>query len=178
MAKNEAFSDKYISLKKAAKITGYHPDYLSYLIRKKKIDGKKVGRDWFTNEKSIRDYFLTQKFLSIKNFLFFVIKPTTIIIFVLILIIVGLFIFWLINVPAPTQIVPGDFNADEKEMQTKKFNLGNENLNQIEEYKVTSILKNENGEIEISIQSNKPPQKLNANNNWLNQLKEFFKIKF
>jgi hypothetical protein len=34
-------SKKFISLKEAAKIFGYHPDYIGYLIRKKRIPGKK-----------------------------------------------------------------------------------------------------------------------------------------
>jgi hypothetical protein len=69
---------EYISLKEASKITGYHPDYLSYLIRKKKIEGKRIGRDWFTTKEAIVNYLSEKKFLSIRKFLSSKIKAKTI----------------------------------------------------------------------------------------------------
>jgi len=49
---------KYISLKEAAKISGYSPGYIGYLLRKGKIKGRKfyTGICWITTEKSIRKY--------------------------------------------------------------------------------------------------------------------------
>lgn len=52
---------KVVSLSEAAKITGYHPDYLSALIRKKELDGRKVGKSWFTTEEALNDYSLKKK---------------------------------------------------------------------------------------------------------------------
>ncbi len=52
---------KVVSLSEAAKITGYHPDYLSALIRKKELNGRKVGKTWFTTEEALNDYSLKKK---------------------------------------------------------------------------------------------------------------------
>ena len=49
---------KYISLRKAAKISGYSSDYLGDLIRKEKIKGKKFysGVSWLINEEAVKKY--------------------------------------------------------------------------------------------------------------------------
>jgi len=49
---------KYISLKEAAKISGYAPDYIGWLIRNGKIKGRKVysGFSWHTTPKALKDY--------------------------------------------------------------------------------------------------------------------------
>ncbi len=49
---------KYISLKKAAKLSGYSSDYLGDLIRKEKIKGKKIysGICWLTSEEAIKKH--------------------------------------------------------------------------------------------------------------------------
>ena len=52
---------KVISLSQASKISGYHSDYLSALIRKNEIKGKKVGGSWFTTEDEIKNYIFKQK---------------------------------------------------------------------------------------------------------------------
>ncbi|EKD43042.1 MAG: hypothetical protein ACD_72C00487G0001 [uncultured bacterium] len=45
-----------ISLREAATISGYHQDYLSFLIRKNKLNGKKIGRSWCVREEELRDF--------------------------------------------------------------------------------------------------------------------------
>ena len=52
----EEKKNQYISLKQASLISGYHPDYLGFLIRKGKIEGMKVGKTWLTTEKAVLDY--------------------------------------------------------------------------------------------------------------------------
>jgi hypothetical protein len=52
---------KVISLSQASKITGYHSDYLSALIRKGEMKGKKIGGSWFTTEDEIKNYIFKQK---------------------------------------------------------------------------------------------------------------------
>lgn len=47
---------QYISLKQASLISGYHPDYLSYLIRKGKVKGVRVGKSWLTTRESVLHY--------------------------------------------------------------------------------------------------------------------------
>ncbi|HXK32065.1 MAG TPA: hypothetical protein VJ378_01155, partial [Candidatus Paceibacterota bacterium] len=49
---------KYISLKEAAKISGYTSDYIGYLIRKGKLKGKKTYSQavWFTTKEAIEEY--------------------------------------------------------------------------------------------------------------------------
>lgn len=52
---------KVVSLNQASKITGYHSDYLSALIRKGEIKGQKIGGSWFTTIEDINDYVFKQK---------------------------------------------------------------------------------------------------------------------
>lgn len=51
-------NDELISLKEAASLSGYSPDYIGQLIRAGKISGKQVFSNvsWMTTEKAIRDY--------------------------------------------------------------------------------------------------------------------------
>lgn len=50
--------EKRITLKEAAEISGYSPDYLGQLIRKGKIPGEQVFANvaWVTTESSVREY--------------------------------------------------------------------------------------------------------------------------
>lgn len=54
MAKDE----KYITLKEAAEMSGYAPDYVGQLIRKGKLPGKQVYHAvaWMTTEVALREY--------------------------------------------------------------------------------------------------------------------------
>lgn len=52
---------KVISLNQASKISGYHSDYLSALIRKGEMEGEKIGGNWFTTEEEIKNYIFKQK---------------------------------------------------------------------------------------------------------------------
>ncbi len=52
---------KVISLHQASKISGYHQDYLSALIRKGDMKGEKIGGNWFTTEEEINNYIFKQK---------------------------------------------------------------------------------------------------------------------
>ena len=66
---------KVISLHQASKISGYHQDYLSSLIRNKEIQGEKMGGNWFTTENEIKNYIFKQEIRHkkwiIKYFLYF-----------------------------------------------------------------------------------------------------------
>jgi len=50
--------DKFITLKEAAEISGYAPDYVGQLIRGGKLEGKQVFSNvaWVTTEDAIREY--------------------------------------------------------------------------------------------------------------------------
>lgn len=52
---------KVISLSQASKISGYHSDYLSALIRKGEMRGEKIGGSWFTTEEEIKNYIFKKK---------------------------------------------------------------------------------------------------------------------
>ena len=49
---------KYITLKEAAEISGYAPDYIGQLIRKGKLPGKQVYYNvaWMTTEEDLKHY--------------------------------------------------------------------------------------------------------------------------
>ena len=51
----------FLSLKQASHISGYHPDYLSLLIRKGKLEGKMIGREWFTTAEALESYSQVKK---------------------------------------------------------------------------------------------------------------------
>lgn len=58
MPKNDPQFDGYITLKEAAKISGYSADYIGQLIRKGKIRGRQVYTNiaWVTTEEDLRAY--------------------------------------------------------------------------------------------------------------------------
>lgn len=47
---------KYLSSKKAAKLTGYAKDYVGQLCREGKVEARLVGRNWYVLENSILDH--------------------------------------------------------------------------------------------------------------------------
>lgn len=58
-----AKKDEYISLKEAAKMSGYSPDYVGQLIRAGKLSGKQVFSNvaWVTTEEAILEYIQKSK---------------------------------------------------------------------------------------------------------------------
>jgi len=52
------FGKKYLSLKEAAKLSGYAPDYIGQLIRNNKVKGKRIysGIAWLIDEKVLQKY--------------------------------------------------------------------------------------------------------------------------
>jgi len=56
MAKNMKEVTRLISVREASKISGYHQDYISSLIRKGQIRGEKIGRNWVTTTEEIDLY--------------------------------------------------------------------------------------------------------------------------
>jgi excisionase family DNA binding protein len=47
---------EYLTLKEAAKLSGYHQDYLSQLIRSGKLAGRRIGKDWLTTKYALVKY--------------------------------------------------------------------------------------------------------------------------
>src|SRR3954470_2806013 len=45
---------KFISLAEAAKLTGYHQDYLGQLARAGKLNAQKIGRNWATTLEAVK----------------------------------------------------------------------------------------------------------------------------
>ncbi|HTY39960.1 MAG TPA: hypothetical protein VMC43_02635, partial [Candidatus Paceibacterota bacterium] len=58
MPKGPELPKGYITLKEAAKISGYAPDYVGQLIRKGRLSGRQIyyNTAWITTEKSVREY--------------------------------------------------------------------------------------------------------------------------
>jgi hypothetical protein len=54
-SKNPAL-DELISLKEAAEISGLSPRHVRLLVSRGILWGKKMGRDWFTTSRAIREY--------------------------------------------------------------------------------------------------------------------------
>jgi hypothetical protein len=48
--------DELISLSMAAEISGLSHSHLRLLVRRGDIWGKRMGRDWFTSEKAVKEY--------------------------------------------------------------------------------------------------------------------------
>ena len=150
-------AEKIISLKKAAENSGYHPDYLGYLIRNGKLEGKKIGRNWFTTEKAIKDFMAAQKFLPLKDFLFFLIKPRFIFIFLFVLICLGAFFIFFHNPSVSYQRLSGDFV--EEGIVSSQF-IEEET---IKEVKITTYLfdGSEDAEVkaQLELESEEPKEK-------------------
>ena len=143
---------KLISLKKAAKISGYAPDYLGYLIRKGKLEGKRVGRDWFTTEEALRAYLLTKKFLSVRDFLSPKAHPKlTFFLTAAVVLIITIGIVLILNPPVHFQKLIGDFE-NRIELQKEKITINKEKDQETQEIEVTSYISDETGEIEMSVE--------------------------
>lgn len=58
MTKNPDLPQGYITLKEAAKLSGYAPDYVGQLIRKGRISGRQIyyNTAWVTTEGAIKEY--------------------------------------------------------------------------------------------------------------------------
>lgn len=104
--------EKIISLKEAAENSGYHPDYLGSLIRNGKLEGKKIGRNWFTTEKAVKEFIVSQKFTPLKDFIFFLIKPRFIFIFLFALLFIGAFFIFFHTPSVSYQRISGDFTEE------------------------------------------------------------------
>jgi hypothetical protein len=128
--------DDYISLKQAGEISGYHPDYLSSLIRSEKLPGKKIGKTWMTTEKAIRDYLATKEYTSVANY-FYSFKIPQILIGLGLLILLGSAVYLAFQ-PAAYQRLSGDWGTKVKESEQGGA-------------KITTYA-DDNGNIEISTQ--------------------------
>lgn len=102
-------SIKELSLKEASALTGYHPDYISYLIRNGKIKGSKIGRNWFVSKTELQGYLSTKQYSSI-TLLF---KKKVLYILALVTIVVVFASLFFLSNPPPTQ--PSQNVPDESE---------------------------------------------------------------
>jgi excisionase family DNA binding protein len=50
---------EWISVKEAAKYTGYTPAHVRLLLRTGAVKGQRFGRDWFTTINALDDYLAT-----------------------------------------------------------------------------------------------------------------------
>lgn len=156
---------KYISLIEASGISKYSPDYLGYLIRKRKLGGKKIGRDWFTTEESLNAYLSSQKFITVENvsagnlsFHFSIrqkISPKLVLSIFGILLISG-FTLLLMRSSTLKESQIGDFE-NKIELQQKEVFIGekgNETIQELQRVNVTTYSSDEAGGVEISVQPN------------------------
>ena len=47
---------RWITLPQAAEISGYTTGHLRYLLRNGRLEGEKLGRDWFTTVEAVERY--------------------------------------------------------------------------------------------------------------------------
>jgi hypothetical protein len=61
---DEIFFDgvQYISAADAAEFSGFTRDYVALLCRHKKVDGRRVGRNWYVSERSLKAFILQQQY--------------------------------------------------------------------------------------------------------------------
>jgi len=143
---------KFISLNEAAKISGYTSDYLGYLIRKKELGGKKIGRNWFTTKRALRAYILTKRFVSVEDIFF--LKGKLKLSFSLAgVIVLAIIISIALNSKSSvySQTSLGDFNSEAEPLK-ERIIVNYQKNKKLQEIEVTSYLSDENGEIGISIQ--------------------------
>lgn len=100
-----------IPLKVAAQMTGYHPDYISSLIRRGQIKGEKIGRNWFTTKREVEMYLSTKQYVP-ASFLFQKKKLVALLV-VAVLICFGIYEWQVIGHENPAAIVQNQ--SDESE---------------------------------------------------------------
>ena len=160
---------KYISLKKAARISGYAPDYLGYLIREKQLGGRKIGRNWFTTEESLAAYLSSKKYLSLedsitpkKSVFQKLVNPKLIFLLIIICIWAASVFLWQMNSSITESEESGDFN-NKIELQTEKIPIGEEGsgetLREFQKFNVSTYLLDETGDVGISVQEILPNKK-------------------
>jgi excisionase family DNA binding protein len=54
--KNNLIVERHITVKHAAEITGYNPQYLRRLLRLGKLDGIQIGQVWLIKLNSLENY--------------------------------------------------------------------------------------------------------------------------
>lgn len=55
---------KILTLKEASKLTGYHQDYLSALVRSGKLKAERAGRSWLVTEDDLRVFAAEKNLLA------------------------------------------------------------------------------------------------------------------
>src|SRR3990170_6306887 len=58
---SDKIDEQFITLRDAAEGTSYSVEYLNLLIRKGKLKGKKIGRNWYTTREEIYRYMREQQ---------------------------------------------------------------------------------------------------------------------
>jgi excisionase family DNA binding protein len=61
---NDYKSDEWITTAEAAKLAGYKPAHIRYLVKEGHVIGQKFGRDWMINQESIQSYVRKMKELG------------------------------------------------------------------------------------------------------------------
>ncbi len=144
---------KFISLKKAAEISGYTQDHLGYLIRKKRLGGKKIGRNWFTTEKALSSYLLAKKFVAVEDIFSSERKSKLSFLFagaIALIVVIGAVSIFKSSVYSQTS--SGDFN-NKTELQKQEVIINQQGGENTQKFEITSYLLNEDGYIEIFVQS-------------------------
>lgn len=54
-------ADEWLTVKQAAEISGYHPEYLRYLIKAGKIDAQKFATVWQVSRSSLKEFLKNAK---------------------------------------------------------------------------------------------------------------------
>jgi hypothetical protein len=62
-----ATNDEWLTVNEAVKISGYHPEHITRLIRQGKIKAKKFSIVWQVNHNSLMSYIETQNKPNTKN---------------------------------------------------------------------------------------------------------------
>ncbi len=153
----------YLSLIEASQISKYNPDYLGYLIRAKKLGGKKIGRDWFTTREALEAYLTSKKYISLEqerssetSFLFSVrqeIENKGLLIVIFLGIVYLAFLGGMVLGDSSEQGVKGDFGEQEK-LQEKRIFIGEDLKDRVPDIKklnITTYSLDEDGEIEVSM---------------------------
>lgn len=145
MASNELSGLKgYISLKQAAELSKYHPDYLSYLIRSGKLEGKKIGKSWLTTERAVQEFLGTRTYVPLANYLF---SKKALAVAVGVVVVAVVAVGYFMRQPLSVKKLSGDWQTEARLQDTQESGQ-----------KVTTFMAGDNGEIGISVQSSSSTQ--------------------
>jgi len=144
---------EYLTLKEAAKVSGYHQDYLSQLIRSGKLSARRLGKEWVTSRVAIATYLSSRGKVPLDKSLLRLPWYQNTKKFWLAMTVIAALIFLIIGGSlenAPAQISENDFGSQVLIDEQTVF-IGGDEIRESQAIVITGYSLDEVGETQLSI---------------------------